>query len=294
MNIMVCYSIGRIGVFCQSSITWAFVGVALLALAPAGQAQVPLDGWGTDGFIAPPITLAASTIGATVGPSSLQSTANQGSFWGTSTGNLITGTGQGPGGTPLTRLPQLQQATRISFDLTLLSAQINGGSGNFSGFAQANEMVFQLFSGPVPTLPAGINLFTQRNFATGNGTDSLNQNATWSGEDGTRTITFDLTAFTGVDPSDGVTKPLAAILLAHPDIQDAKFGFVQQTGGGTPVGPSNFFYDNVRLLGAGGVTLATIGNFEPIPEPTSLLLASLAIPVYAAVRRRRRSAAVPA
>jgi hypothetical protein len=266
--------------------------VALLALAPAVQAQVSLDGWGTDGFINPPITQAPSAIGVTVGTSSLQSTNNQGSFWGTSTGNLIAGTGQGPGGTPLTRLPQLQQATRISFDLTLLSAQINGGSGNFTGFAQANELVFQLFSNAVPTLPSGINIFSQRNFTTGNATDTLSQNATWSGVDGTRTITFDLTAFTGVDPTDGVTKSIAAILLAHPDIQDAKFGFVQQTGGGTPVGPASFFYDNVRLLGAGGVTLATIGNFEPIPEPTSLILASLAIPVYAAVRRRRRKAAV--
>jgi len=289
---MICCTTGRIRAFCRPSISCVFVGAAFLVLAPAGQAQVPLDGWGTDGFIAPPVTLAPSTIGVTVGTSSLRSTTNQGSFWGSSTGNLIAGTGQGPGGTPLTRLPQLQQATRISFDLTLLSAQINAGSGNFTGFAQANELAFQLFSNAVPTLPSGINIFSQRNFATGNATDTLSQNATWSGVDGTRTITFDLTTFTGVDPTDGVTKSIAAILLAHPDIQDAKFGFVQQTGGGSPVGPASFFYDNVRLLGAGGVTLATIGNFEPIPEPTSLILASLAIPVYAAVRRRRRKTAV--
>ena len=86
-----------------------------------------------------------------------------------------------------------------------------------------------------------------------------------------------------------MVKPIAAILLAHPDIQDAKFGFTEQVGGGSPVGPASFFYDNVRLLGSSGQTLATIGNFEPIPEPTSLLLSSLAIlPVVEAIRRRRR------
>jgi hypothetical protein len=281
----------NVGVF-----AWIVAGATVLSLAPSAPAQVALDGWGTDGFIAPPIILSAeTTLGITVGTQSLRSVANQGSFWGSSTGNLIAGTGQGPGGTTLSRLAQLQQATRISFDLTLLSAQINGGSGNFSGFAQANELAFQVFSGPVPSLPTGINIFSQRNFTTGNGTDTLNQNATWSGVDGTRTITFDLTAFTGVDPTDGQTKTIAAILLAHPDIQDAKFGFVQQTGGGSPVGPSSFFYDNVRLLGTGGVTLATIGNFEPIPEPTSLLLASLAVPpIVWRIRRRCRADSVSA
>ena len=265
--------------------------LTMLAIASSSHAQVALSGWGTDGFIQPPVTLAASTtIGVTVGTQSLRSTVNQGNFWGPSTGNLITGTGQGPGGTPMSQLAAMQQATRISFDLTLLSAQINGGSGNFTGFAQGNEMVFQIFSNAVPSLPNGINLFVQRNFAAANGTDTSGQSATWSGVDGTRTITFDLTQFTGVDPTDMQTKTCAAILLAHPDIQDAKSGFTEQTGGGAPVGPPSYYYDNVRLLNAAGLTLATIGNFEPIPEPGSLILASLAVPpVVAAIRRRRKA-----
>ena len=118
------------------------VGVVVLTLASNARAQVVLDGWGTDGFINPPITLNYSTTGVTVGTGALQSIANQGSFWGPGTGNLIAGTGQGPGGTSLSQLAALQQATRISFDLTLLSTQINGGSGNFSGFAQANVVAF--------------------------------------------------------------------------------------------------------------------------------------------------------
>ena len=223
----------------------------------------------------------------TVGTSALQSIATQGNFWGPGTGNLITGTGQGPGGTSLSQLAAMQQATRISFDLTLLSAQINGGSGNFTGFAQANVVVFQLFSNPVPSLPTGINIFAQRAWNAATDTDSSGHAATWSGADGTRTLTWDLTTITGTDPTDGMTKPISAILLAHPDIQDAKFGFTEQVGGGSPVGPASFFYDNVRLLGSSGQTLATIGNFEPIPEPTSLILTSLALlPVVRAIRRR--------
>jgi hypothetical protein len=266
----------------------AAAGVILLAVAAGGRAQViNLDGWGTDGFVSPPITLTTSATGATVGTRALQSTASQGAFWGPSTGNLIAGTGL-----PGSQLAALQQATRISFDLTLLSAQINGGSGNFTGFAQANELAFQLFSNAVPSLPSGINVFAQRNFGQANGTDTSGQSATWSGVDGTRTITFDLTQFTATDPSDGQTKTIAAILTAHPDIQDAKFSFTEQTGGGSPVGPPNFFYDNVRLLGPTGNTLSTIGNFEPVPEPSALFLAGSVVPaVVVALRRRRQAAA---
>lgn len=269
-------------------------GMGVLAIPQIGSAQVLYDGWGSNGFITPPITLGYSNIGVTLGTSSLISTKPQGGFWGPGTGNLITGEGQGPGGSNLSRLAEMQQATKIAMDLTLLSAQINGGSGNFTGFAQANVIVVQLFSNAVPSLPSGINVFAQRSFNTATDTDTSGQNATWSGVDGTRTVTFDLTTITATDPTDGQTKSVGAILLAHPDIQLAKFGFTEQTGGGSPVGPTNFFYDNVRLLGSGGQTLAVIGNFEPIPEPGSLILASLAIPPVIRAIRRRRAASTPA
>ena len=68
-------------------------------------------------------------------------------------------------------------------------------------------------------------------------------------------------------------------------------GRVQQIGGGA--GPGSFFWDNVRLTNTGGLN-ALIGNFEPIPEPTSLILASLAVPpIVAAIRRRRSAPAQP-
>lgn len=244
-----------------------------------------MDGWGTDGGPAnpPPVYVSQTAFGVTLDTHALQSINQQGGFWGPSTGNLIS---QG-------FLSALQNGTRLTFDLTLLSQQINGGSGNFSGFAQANELAFQVFApAGTPSLPNGINLFVQRNFSTGGGTDTSGQNATWSGVDGTRTITFDLSLFTAVDPSDNQTKSIAAILAAHPDIPSAKLDFTQQMGGGSPVGPGSFFYDNVRILNGSGTSLALIGNFEPIPEPTSLILASMAVPgVVMAIRRRRNAKA---
>jgi hypothetical protein len=93
------------------------------------------------------------------------------------------------------------------------------------------------------------------------------------------------------DPVDGQTKNLAQMMVAHPDIQDVKFSFVQQTGGGSPVGPGSFFYDNVRLLNGSGSSLSIIGNFEPVPEPGSLILTALAVPaIIGTIRRRRRTA----
>jgi hypothetical protein len=271
--------------FRKPGVTWALVAVAWLGVASGGQAQV--DGWGTDGGPGtPPTTYTSqSAFGVTTGSSALQATTNQGGFWGPSTGNLVAAG-------PQNAYAALRDATRISFDLTLIGTQINGGS-QFSGFAQDNELAVQLFSNPGGTAPSGINQFIQRNFAAGNGTDTSGQNATWSGVDGTRTITFDLTTFTynnasnPSDPDNGRT--LGQVLASHPDIQDAKIDFTEQIGGGSsPTG--NFFYDNVRLLDAGGNTLATIGNFEAVPEPSSLALAALGMPVLIrAIRRRRRS-----
>lgn len=256
----------------------AAVGVAGLMIAAPAKAQV--DGWGSDGGPGSPTYISQTAFGVTLDTHALQSVNAQGGFWGPSTGNLIS---QG-------FLSALSNGARLSFDLTLLSQQINGGSGTFSGFAQANELAFQVFApAGTPSLPTGINLFVQRNFTTGGGTDTSGQNATWSGVEGTRTITFDLSTFTATDPSDGQTKTIAAILTAHPDIPSAKFDFVQQMGGGSPVGPGSFFYDNVRILNGSGGSLGLIGNFEPIPEPTSIILASLAVPpAIMAIRRRRK------
>ncbi len=256
--------------------------VAGLSLASSAHAQ--LDAWGTAGGPGgSTIYTSQSLFGVTLGTNALQATVPQGNFWGPSTGNLLAP------GTELSnnKLAEMQQATTLSFDLTLIGNQLSGTGGQFSGFAQSNELTVSLFSNPVPSLPTGINLFIQRNFASGGATDSLGLAGQWSGVDGTRTLTWNLSNFTGLDPSDGQTKTVAQLLLAHPDIQLARIEFVAQVGGGS--GPANFFFDNVRLLGNG--VNALIGNFEPIPEPGSLILASLAVPpVIAAIRRRRKAA----
>jgi hypothetical protein len=257
---------------------WLLAGAAWLAVVGVSPAQ-SLDGWGSDGGPGSPIYANSNTVGVTTGLWSLQTTNPQGSFWGPSTPNLVTND-----------FNALKNATKISFDLTLNNNQLNGGSP-FSGFAQANELAVQLYSNPGGTAPLGINSFIQRNFATGNGTDTSGQNATWSGVDGVRTITFDLTTFTytnqnnASDPENGDS--LFQILTNHPDLQDAKIDFVEQLGGGSA--PGNFFYDNVRLLDGTGNTLAVLGDFEGVPEPSTLALVGLAVPAIIAAARRRRA-----
>ena len=265
--------------FRQPGVSWGLAMVVWLGVASSSSAQV--DGWGTDGGPGtPPTTYTSqSAFGVTLGTNALQATTNQGGFWGPSTGNLVAAGSQNV-------YAALRDAKTISFDLTLIGTQINGGSA-FSGFAQGNELAVQLFSNPGGTFPSTLNVFSQKNFPAANGTDSKGHAAQWSGDDGTRTITYDLTTFTGTD-TDGMTKTIGAILGAHPDMQDAKIDFTEQIGGGTST-TGNFFYDNVRLLDSAGNTLATIGNFEPVPEPSSFALAALVVlPLVGAVRRRRK------
>jgi hypothetical protein len=259
-------------------------GVALAALAPSAPAQVVLDGWGSAGSVGnpPPVYSQSTTTGVTVGAGALKTLNPQGGFWGPSTGNLAT---EG-------FFNALRDAARITFDVTLNSTELSGDGSNFTGFAQTNELSIQLFSNAGGTLPNGINVFSQRAWASPGDTDSKNHNATWSGDNGTRTITFDLTTFTGTDATDNQTKTISQMMTQHPDISFVKINFVQQIGGG--VAPGAFYWDNVRLLNASGGTLALIGNFEPVPEPTSLAFAGLAVPalVFAARRRRARRAVI--
>jgi hypothetical protein len=254
---------------------WMWTGAAVAMLGIASPAVAQLDGWGSDGGPGSP-TYGNSTTGATLGVQSLMTTNPQGSFWGPSTPNLVTN--------PTFRTA-LINAKYIQYDLTLINQQLNGGS-QFSGFAQNNEMAVQLFSSAGGTFPAQYSQFVQRNFAAAAATDTSGQNGTWSGVDGTRTLKWDLTTFTTQD-TDGSTKTIGQILAAHPDMQDAKIDFVEQLGGGSA--PGNFFWDRVQLLDTGNNVLATIGNFEPVPEPGSMALAALAVPPLVVAYRRRRA-----
>ncbi|HEY1381869.1 MAG TPA: hypothetical protein VGF55_34030 [Gemmataceae bacterium] len=273
-------------VFVNPRLSWLLAGVAALAVAPQSHAQT--DGWGQFNGNGPggsAVTFTSqSTFGVTLGTNALQTGNPQGAFWGPATGNLIA---QGD-------YNALKNATTLSVDLTLLNSQINGGSGNFDGFAQSNVLAVQLFhnGGAGTTFPGGgFFPFMQHTFSTAQGdADSRNHGAQWSGDDGTRTLTWNLANFTAQDPSSGnSTKTLSQLLTDHPDMQGAAIYFVQQAGNGSAtVGPSQFFWDNVRLLDGGNNTLAIIGNFEPVPEPSSFALAALVVPpVVVAVRRRR-------
>lgn len=246
----------RLAVSCAAGVVLAVGG----ATAPAGAAVIgdfetaALDGWGADGGPGTP-TLSQGTLGATLNSSSLKSVNPQGGFWGPATNNLIT-----------SHRADLTNAATLSVDVTMIGTQISGDGSAFNGFAQSNELAVTLFSN------GGVNVFSQQNWAAAGVSDSLGQNAQWNGVDGTRTLVWNLTKFTGTDPSDGQTKTIAQLLAAHPDIVDAKVAFVEQFGSG--VAPGAFYFDNVQLVGSG------------VPEPASLGLLALAVPALALRRRR--------
>ena len=187
----------------------------------------------------PPDTILSisTTTGVTQGKGALRVEADQGGYWGIRSPNLV----------------DLLQAgvNTLSYDLTLNNIELNGGSfgggtdNSFNGYAQNNALAVQISSGA----------FVQQDFASAHGTDSLNTNATWSGVNGTRHITWDLTTFTapnGMSLSD-------YIATNHP--AEAHFWLTtqgQDTNG--HVGPMRFYFDNVQVSGVFGTR--TIGDFE--------------------------------
>jgi autotransporter-associated beta strand protein len=208
-----------------------------------------LDGWGSDGGPGSPTLSSQSTFGVTLGSHALDSVNPQGGFWGPTTGNLIP-----------SETANLKAATTLSFDLTLIGTQLNGGSP-FSGFAQSNELAIILAGNN-----GAINLFIQVNFDSAGATDSLAQSGQWNGVDGTRQLTWNLTDFLATDPTTGKVEDVAQILQNNPGITDAKIAFVQQTGEGSS--PSHFYFDDVQLEGpSGNLAGGLIGDFEGAPEP---------------------------
>jgi hypothetical protein len=176
----------------------------------------------------------SNTIGVTEGHGALRVEVDNGvnAFWGIRSGNVIDSI--------------LAGATTFSYDLTLTNIELNGGAfgggtdNSFNGYAQNNELAVVINT---PT-----NGFIQRNFTTGNASDSLGTNATWAGVDGTRTITWDLNTFT----SEGMT--LQEFITSH-NATDARFWIVTQ-GADTNghVGPMRFYFDNFQLFGNFGTT----------------------------------------
>jgi hypothetical protein len=211
-----------------------------------------------DGWQAPPgqsgnptlTTVPGSTTtppSNTLGSGVLQVNIGSGAFWGANSVNLVS--------TPQLR-DEFIHATSISYDLTILGNQLNGGAAaGFNGFAQSNEMAINA---------SVANTFSQRGFNTASGdSDSLGHSAQWSGADGTRTLSYDLSHFTVTDPTGGNMETYQQFVAAHPELTDVRFWFVTQFGGGNAGTTGNFYFDNVRLTGVN------------VPEPASLGLLGL-------------------
>jgi hypothetical protein len=231
-----------------------------------------LDGWqpapGQSGnpMLSPVPGSTTTPPSNTLGNDVLQVNVGSGGFWGPISVNLVS-------------TPQLRDAfihaTSISYDLTILGNQLNGGAAaGFNGFAQSNEMAIN----------ANVaNTFSQRQFNTASGdTDSLGHTAQWSGADGTRTLSYDLSHFTIADPTSGNTETYQQFVAAHPELTDVRYWFVTQFGGGNAAATGNFYLDNVRLTGVN------------VPEPASMSLLALSACGLLLGRRRASSVGNPA
>jgi hypothetical protein len=158
----------------------------------------------------------------------------------------------------------------------MTGAGLSGGNASYAGFAQANEVAVTLFApdGPDADTTADINLFLQKNFAAAGVSDSKGHQAQWSGDDGTRTLVYNLAAFTADDPTTAAVdqKTVSQLLADHPEIGDATIWITSQLGNDANAGDGQFWFDNIQL--------------NPVPEPATIGLMALAAP--ALLRRRRR------
>src|ERR1051325_2072864 len=202
-----------------------------------------LDGWEDITANPPDTKLSISdTIGVSQGHGALRVDVDNGvgAFWGIRSPNVVDLLRNG--------------ATVLSYDMTLLNKELNGGAygGNgddsFNGYAQNNELAISI------NTPSGG--FIQRSFSQANASDSLNTSATWSGVDGTRNINWDLTTFTSQSGQS-----LQEFITAN-NATDARIWLVTQgKDDNGHVGPMRFYFDNIQLVDPiNGVT--TIGDFE--------------------------------
>jgi hypothetical protein len=226
--------------------------------APTGKsiASVPGTGQTLGGQPLPPSN--------TSGTNSLEFIGPQNGFWGPRSRNLVAA--------PVDR-NALATSNRLQWDETMSGVGLSGGNAGFTGFAQSNEVAITLFApdGPDADTNPDINLFIQKNFTAANGTDTKAHGAQWAGDNGTRTLGWDLTTFTADDPTTVAVdlKTVAQLVTDHPEIVDSHIWMTAQAGNDPNAGDAHFFFDNVQL----------------VPEPATLGLAAMALP--AMLRRRR-------
>jgi hypothetical protein len=200
------------------------------APVPAGA----LDGF--EDFSNPPDTVLSVSFqnGVTQGSSALRVDVPQrsGAYWGIRSGNVADLLRSG--------------ATQLSYDMTLIGRELNGGfagtDNSFSGWAQGNDLAI--------AMNGGVGWVEFDSFAQG-GIDSRGLGAQWAGQDGPRTISWDLTQLRPGGQS------LAEHIAAN-NITEARLILVTQGSSGDvgdpPVaeptqGPMRFYFDNIALAG---------------------------------------------
>jgi hypothetical protein len=146
--------------------------------------------------------------------------------------------------------------TNLSYELTLIGKELNGGSfagadNSFAGYAQSNEMAINLSDGTwIQTRLADV------------GDDDTGLAGQWSGADRTHHITWDLNQFTAPDGS-----ALSDYIAAH-NITGAWFVLPTQGGeNGSPnangtQGPMRFYFDDFQLSSSKVDSL--VGDFDPV------------------------------
>jgi len=169
--------------------------------------------------------LSTSTqFGVTRGLQSLAVNRNATGFWGLASSNVIS-----------VSRDNFLAATSVSFDLTMLASQLGSDGATFEGFAQVNEFVINDTGGA----------FVQRNFGSGLGTDTFGRNGQWGGQDGTRTLTWNLDNYPAPPSAPGLT--YKQHLTNNPQITGVVFWVPVQAGGTGVSSSATFYFDNWRF-----------------------------------------------
>jgi hypothetical protein len=231
---------------------WLVVGAGLLACLFCTQifADVVIgdfENGSTDGWISPQESIASVMgKGNTLGNSSLGVTL-LGGFWGMQSPNLVA------------HRSDFLQATFLSMDMTFIQADLQGGQ-----YAQTKEVALHDSSGA----------FVQRQIATGAAgaldTDSLMPAATagqWQGQDGTRTLKFNLNTFAAPSQATMGETTYKQYLANHPEITSFDIWVSCQSDSLA----ATYYFDNIKLLVPGDFDQNGTVNNNDVPAMLNAL-----------------------